>query len=29
MFARLIRTTPEILFIAAGSILVVGITYLF
>jgi hypothetical protein len=28
MFARLIRDTPEILFIAAGSILVVGIAYL-
>jgi hypothetical protein len=29
MLARIIRDAPEILFLATGTILVVGITYLF
>ena len=29
MLARIVRDAPEILFLATGTILVVGITYLF
>ena len=29
MFARIVRDAPEILFLTAGSILIVSIAYLF